>query len=78
MSDFEKEETLRHLYTKALWRAMPKNGFRFIEGTQPYVKDLPQGCPFAPRCSQYTQECRKEEISWREIREGRVRCLHAI
>lgn len=78
VSDFEKEETLRHPYTKALWRAMPKNGFRFIEGTQPYVKDLPQGCPFAPRCSQYTQECRKEEISWREIREGRVRCLHAI
>ena len=24
---FEKEDTLQHPYTKALWRAMPKNGF---------------------------------------------------
>lgn len=28
---FEKEETLRHPYTKALWRAMPKHGFQYID-----------------------------------------------
>ena len=74
VSDFEREETLRHPYSKALWRAMPKNGF--VSGEQPYVKDLPGGCPFAPRCGRCTEECRKGEIPSREIRGGRVRCLH--
>ena len=27
VKDFEKEETLRHPYSKALWRALPQNGF---------------------------------------------------
>ena len=76
VSDFEREETLRHPYSKALWRAMPKNGFGFVSGEQPYVKDLPGGCPFAPRCGRCTEECRKGEIPSQEIRGGRVRCLH--
>lgn len=29
--DFQREETLRHPYTKALWRAMPKHGFQYID-----------------------------------------------
>ncbi len=33
VSDFEKEESLRHPYSKALWRAMPQNGFQFVSGT---------------------------------------------
>ncbi len=45
VSDFRSEETLRHPYTKALWRALPQNGFTPLDGTQPYVKDMPQGCP---------------------------------
>lgn len=77
VSDFEKEETLRHPYTKALWRAMPKNGFQFIGGSQPYVKDLPVGCPFAPRCEKCQEACQKQEIPYQEIRGGRVRCLYA-
>lgn len=77
VSDFAKEETLRHPYTKALWRAMPKNGFQFIEGSQPYVKDLPAGCPFAPRCEKYKEACKKRDIEYRKIRGGRVRCLYA-
>ena len=76
VSDFEREETLRHPYSKALWRAMPKNGFGFVSGEQPYGKDLPGGCPFAPRCGRCTEECRKGEIPSQEIRGGRVRCLH--
>ncbi len=76
VSDFEREETLRHPYSKALWRAMPKNGFGFVSGEQPYVKELPGGCPFAPRCGRCTEECRKGEIPSQEIRGGRVRCLH--
>ena len=74
--DFEKEETLRHPYTKALWRAMPMHGFQTIEGTQPYAKDMPEGCPFSPRCQSYTKECVRE-VPLRHLRDGRVRCLHA-
>ena len=77
VSDFCHEETLRHPYTKALWRAMPRNGFQCIEGAQPYAKDMPQGCAFAPRCASCTQEC-SQEIPYRELRGGRVRCLSAV
>ncbi len=77
VSNFRQEETLRHPYSKALWQAMPQNGFRFIPGTQPYVKEMPEGCPFAPRCTQCTEQCRGE-IPFRELRGGRVRCLHAV
>lgn len=36
VQDFQREETLRHPYTRALWRAMPENGLQFLPGTQPY------------------------------------------
>lgn len=76
VKDFAKEETLRHPYSKALWRALPQNGFQFIGGTQPYVKDMPEGCPFGPRCDRYCEKC-KGEIPYRKLRGGRVRCLNA-
>lgn len=73
-ADFEKEELLRHPYTKALWRAMPANGFSPIEGSQPYAKDLPEGCVFQERCPWFGEECRKE-IPLRQVRGGLVRCV---
>ena len=73
--DFCKEETLRHPYTKALWRAIPKNGFQYIDGVQPYVKDMPSGCPFAPRCSRCSEKCHGE-IPYREVNGGYVRCVY--
>lgn len=76
VKDFEKEGNLRHPYTKALWRALPQNGFQFISGVQPYVKDLPKGCPFGPRCEKCTPEC-EQALPYRELRRGRVRCIHA-
>ena len=74
VSDFESEELLRHPYTKALWRAMPRNGFHPIDGVQPYGKDLPKGCVFGPRCPDFSQEC-EGEIPERVIRCGTVRCI---
>ena len=74
VSDFESEELLRHHYTKALWRAMPRNGFHPIDGVQPYVKDLPKGCVFGPRCPDFSREC-EGEIPERVIRCGTVRCI---
>ena len=74
--DFAREETLRHPYSKALFRALPQNGFQFIGGTQPYVKDMPTGCPFGPRCEQFCEAC-TGEIPYREVRGGKVRCRKA-
>ena len=74
--DFQDERMLRHPYTRALWRAIPQNGFSYIEGVQPYVKDMPTGCPFSPRCGFATEECRKGAIPYRETRGGYVRCLY--
>lgn len=76
VKDFEREESLRHPYTKALWRALPQNGFQYIEGVQPYAAQMPEGCPFSPRCEMCTDAC-KGEVVYREVRGGRVRCLYA-
>lgn len=74
VEDFKTEETLRHPYTKALWRAMPQNGFQSLPGIQPYVKDMPKGCPFGPRCDRYSEAC-QGEIPVRRIGCGTVRCV---
>lgn len=73
VSDFASEETLRHPYTKALWRALPQNGFVPLPGVQPYVKNLPKGCPFGPRCSSYSDKC-QGEIHMRRVGCGTVLC----
>jgi len=70
-------EALRHPYSKALWRALPQNGFTPIEGFQPYAGDLPGGCLFAPRCPYRTRQCQEQTPPIREIRGGEVRCFHA-
>lgn len=74
VSDFNREETLRHPYTKALWRAFPQHGFRSLDGVQPYVKEMPSGCPFAPRCESVEPAC-SGEIPLRTVAGGTVRCV---
>lgn len=69
-------EALRHPYTKALYNALPQNGFKPIKGSQPYGKDMPKGCLFAPRCDIASEEC-NENIPMRKLRGGMVRCYHA-
>ena len=77
--DFRKgPDALRHPYSKALWAALPQNGFQPIPGTQPYAGSLPKGCLFAPRCSKKTKECTDQEvIPMRTLRGGEVCCIHA-
>lgn len=70
------KEALRHPYSKALWQALPQNGFVPIPGFQPYPGSLPGGCLFAPRCPHKTAACEKE-IPLRALRGGTVRCIHA-
>ena len=77
-SDFKTgPEALRHPYSKALWNALPQNGFTPIDGFQPYAGSLPTGCLFHPRCSQCSEQCRKAVPPTRELRDGEVRCFHA-
>ena len=50
-------ENPRHPYTAALLRSLPSmegspgEPLESIEGMPPELLDLPQGCPFAPRCT---------------------------
>lgn len=69
-------EALRHPYSKALWKALPQNGFDPIPGFQPYAGHLPKGYLFAPRCPYKTEQCEKQVPPVREIRGGEVRCYH--
>lgn len=71
------EHKLRHPYSKALYRAMPQNGFIPLPGFQPYAGSITKGCPFSPRCTQCTTQCKKEIPPMREVRDGYVRCYDA-
>ena len=65
---------LRHPYTRALWNALPQNGFTPIPGTQPYPGELAEGCQFAPRCPRCRPECRTGPLPTVPLRGGAVRC----
>lgn len=78
----EGAQALRHPYSKAFLRALPQNEFQPIPGIQPYAGDLPKGCLFADRCELCDEACKKAQenggsIPMRELRGGKVRCVHA-
>lgn len=76
--DFLRGEAhLRHPYSKALYRAMPQNGFQPLPGFQPYADTILKGCPFVPRCSNCTANCKEELPPMTEVRGGWVRCYDA-
>lgn len=78
IEDFkDRGEALRHPYTKALWMALPENDFKPIPGFQPTPADLPSGCLFEPRCQLRTAECSADRPEMRDLRGGKVRCIHA-
>lgn len=67
---------LRHPYSKALYNALPQNGFIPIDGTQPYGNNLREGCLFAPRCNFASEKC-NNKVPMRQLRNGLVRCFYA-
>ena len=74
-ADFARLEHLRHPYTRALWHALPQNGFQSVPGGQPYPGAQPPGCAFAPRCPDARPEC-GGAVPWRPFQGGMVRCLY--
>ena len=70
------KDALRHPYSKAFIDALPQNDFKPIPGTQPYAGNLPKGCLFSDRCPYKDAACNAEQPE-REIRSGKVRCVHA-
>lgn len=76
-------EDPKHPYTKGLMRSKPSldsNAKRLevIPGSVPNPLDMPEGCPFHPRCSEAMDICKKIKPDLIDIENGRkVRCwLH--
>ena len=64
-----------HPYTEALLKSVPKleedvERLYSIEGQPPTLHDLPQGCPFAPRCDYVMDRCREEYPPILEVNEA--------
>lgn len=66
-------EDPRHPYTFSLLKSLPKleekpgAKLETIEGLPPDLLELPQGCPFVPRCSFARDKCREENPALEEI-----------
>lgn len=73
----ENGELLRHPYTKALWNALPQNGFIPLKGHHPSIEELLTGCSFQPRCAQATEECLHQHPPSKMIGKEMVRCFYA-
>ncbi len=70
-------ELLGHPYAKALWSALPQNGFLPIASTQPSYSEQFTGCLFEPRCAMKTSVCMNSIPIMRELRSGKIRCHNA-
>lgn len=70
-------EALAHPYTRALWRALPANGFHPLPGGQPSPLELPPGCLFADRCELVIDECRTARPAPRQVGASTTRCIRA-
>lgn len=71
----------RHPYTNALLRSLPRidrdptDDLLSIEGMPPENHELPQECPFAPRCAFVKEICRQENPALEEVEaEHRIAC----
>jgi oligopeptide transport system ATP-binding protein len=71
----------RHPYTQGLIRSVPrldsatKERLFSIPGTPPSLIDIPECCPFHPRCSQAMEVCRKKYPAEADLGGGhRVAC----
>ena len=74
--DFSGEgENLLHPYTKALYKALPANGFNLTKGHQPLHGEIPNGCPYYDRCEMRFDRCRDERPQLIDLGNKKVRCF---
>jgi oligopeptide/dipeptide ABC transporter ATP-binding protein len=72
----------RHPYTVALIQSLPEarevqGRLPAIPGAPPEAGDVPDGCPFAPRCPLATVECRSGTIPFVAVApDQHSRCIH--
>ena len=72
-----------HPYTAGLIDSIPSRNqrgadLRQIPGMTPSILDLPEGCPFRPRCAYATDACRQPQ-PMRLTRPGQqARCIHPL
>ncbi|MFB9327645.1 ATP-binding cassette domain-containing protein [Paenibacillus aurantiacus] len=77
-ADFEGAgERLRHPYSRALWLALPQNGFVVPAGEPSDLPVAADGCLHASHCAMAAVECSKAAPKPRVLRDGMVRCYHA-
>ena len=77
--------TPRHPYTAGLIASTPtarpsadrRQPLMQIPGNAPSLLDLPEGCPFRPRCSRATEVCLQEPPMFVEDGQG-FRCFHPL
>ena len=68
-------ENLLHPYTKALYKALPANGFERTKGHQPLHGEIPNGCPYYDRCEMAFDKCKQERPQLISIGNKKVRCF---
>ena len=72
-----------HPYTVGLFGSLPNMDDRTqrlkpIQGLMPDPTNLPEGCPFSPRCPQATEECRTRKPALRNIGGEHVVACHLV
>ena len=71
-------EQPRHPYTQGLIKSMPRldrkdvERLSSIQGQPPNVIDLPDCCPFYPRCDQAMAVCKRKYPPWKTLDDGRT------
>ncbi|OED29939.1 ABC transporter ATP-binding protein [Methanosphaera sp. WGK6] len=68
-------ENLLHPYTKNLYQALPKHGFKLTPGHQPLHGEIPKGCPYYDRCEYPLAKCKEVRPSLVDKGEKKVRCF---
>ena len=76
VEDFSGDgENLLHPYTKALYKALPANGFEIIKGHQPLHGEIQKGCPYYDRCEMRFDRCKEERPELIDLGEKKIRCF---
>lgn len=76
ISSFIDGNKLLHPYTKALYSALPENGFHLTKGHQPLTDEIKKGCPYYQRCPHKLEKCSNETPELKDLGDNiKVRCF---